>query len=364
MAFSTRAFEGSVQEILASVVDPYLGFSLAEAKVLKSLVVFGNTVVIKLKFNYPISSSFKASIHHKLVDGLQPFLAGLGLEITINWKVNQHSVQRSLKLVPDIKNIIAVASGKGGVGKSTIAVNLALALVKENVRVGILDADIYGPSQPWMLGSSQKSALTAQKRLEPVSRYGLQVMSMGYLVAQDTPMVWRGPMVSRALEQLLYETAWEDLDYLIVDLPPGTGDIQLTLAQKIPVTGVVMVTTPQDVALQDAQKALLMFQKLGICVLGVVVNMSVHICSHCGHEEHIFGIGGGEKMAKQYHVPLLGHLPLDIKIQEQTDCGKPSVVFEPEGKIANLYGEIARQVTAKLSLQPRNYSVTAMVIES
>lgn len=363
MTLTYKISEDIIQDILSSILDPYLGVNLNETKALKSLTWHNNTLTIVLRFDYPIAGSFLEVVRKKLLERLQLLSGDILLQISIYWKVNQHSVQNNLKLVPGIKNIIAVASGKGGVGKSTIAVNLALAIAKAGARVGILDADIYGPSQPWMLGSQEQSGLAATKHLEPVERYGLQVMSMGYLVAQDAPMVWRGPMVSRALEQLLYETAWENLDYLIVDLPPGTGDIQLTLAQKIPVSGVIIVTTPQDVALQDAKKALAMFQKLGILVLGVVENMSIHVCSQCGHEERIFGMGGGEKMSMQYGIPLLGQLPLDVKIQEQTDNGKPSVVAEPEGKIASLYQEIAYHVTAKLSLQPRNYGVS-MVVES
>lgn len=276
-------------------------------------------------------------------------------------KVNQHVCQNGLKPIPGIKNIIAVASGKGGVGKSTTAVNLALAISKAGARVGILDADIYGPSQPLLLNTKmQKPAMQkdrAGKRLDPVLQYGLQSMSMGYLADPDAPMVWRGPMVSSALQQLLMETAWDNLDYLIVDLPPGTGDIQLTLAQKIPVSGVVIVTTPQEVALLDAKKALLMFRKLGITILGVVENMGSHICTHCGHAESIFGSEGGGKLAAQFEVSLLGQLPLDKRICAEADIGKPTLVSDPEGEISALYREIADRVTAQLSLQPRDYSL-------
>lgn len=271
-------------------------------------------------------------------------------------KVNQHVVQNGLKPIPGIRNIIAIASGKGGVGKSTTAVNLALAMVAEGARVGILDADIYGPSQPTLLGidNTEKPIVREDKRLEPILRYGLQSMSIGYLIDKEAPMVWRGPMVSKALQQLLFETAWNALDYLIIDLPPGTGDIQLTLAQKIPVAGVVIVTTPQDLALSDAKKALAMFEKLEIAVLGIVENMSMHICTQCGHAEAIFGSGGGEKISAQFSVPLLAQLPLDKRIQEQADLGKPDIISEPLGSIAELYRALARGVMAQLSLRSRD----------
>jgi ATP-binding protein involved in chromosome partitioning len=254
-----------------------------------------------------------------------------------------------VQLIPNVKNIIAVASGKGGVGKSTTAVNLALALAAEGAQVGILDADIYGPSQPQMLGITARPESKDGKSMEPLERYGIQAMSIGFLIDMDTPMVWRGPMVTGALEQLLRETNWRALDYLVIDLPPGTGDIQLTLSQKVPVTGAVIVTTPQDIALLDARKGLKMFEKVGVPIVGIVENMSTHICSKCGHEEHIFGAGGGEQMCKDYNVELLGSLPLDIKIREQADSGMPTVVAEPDGKIAAVYRQIARRTAVKLS---------------
>lgn len=269
-------------------------------------------------------------------------------------QVVSHAVQPGLKPLPQIKNIIAVASGKGGVGKSTTAVNLALALA-EHAKVGILDADIYGPNQPQMLGATEKPE-TIDKKLQPVVRYGIQSMSIGYLIDSDTPMIWRGPMVTTALQQLLNDTNWQNLDYLIIDLPPGTGDIQLTLSQKIPVSGAVIVTTPQDIALLDARKAIAMFRKVNVPVLGVIENMSTHICSQCGHEEAIFGSGGGEQLAKQYEVELLGRLPLDKRIREQADNGKPTVVAEPDSKISHLYREIAKHLLLKLAAQPKNYA--------
>jgi len=259
-----------------------------------------------------------------------------------------HSVQRGVKLIPNVKNIIAVASGKGGVGKSTTAVNLALALSAEGARVGMLDADIYGPSQPTMLGITDKPESNDGKNLEPLIGHGIQAMSIGFLIDVETPMVWRGPMVTQALEQLLNNTNWNDLDYLVVDLPPGTGDIQLTLAQRVPVTGAVIVTTPQDIALIDARKGLKMFEKVGIPIIGVVENMSLHICSNCGHEERIFGEGGGERMCKDYSVEFLGALPLDGAIRADTDSGKPSVVSDPNGRVTEIYKQIARRVAVKI----------------
>jgi len=267
-----------------------------------------------------------------------------------------HAVQKGVKPLPNIRNIVAVASGKGGVGKSTTAVNLALALSAEGASAGILDADIYGPSQPRMLGTDARPESVDGKSMEPVMAHGIQSMSIGYLIEEDTPMIWRGPMVTQALEQLLRDTRWRDMDYLVIDLPPGTGDTQLTLSQKIPVSGAVIVTTPQDIALLDARKALKMFERVEVPVLGIIENMSTHICSNCGHEEHIFGAGGGQRMAEEYGVDLLGALPLDIRIREEADGGTPSVVMAPEGAIALAYREIARRVAGKLALQAKDYS--------
>jgi ATP-binding protein involved in chromosome partitioning len=267
-----------------------------------------------------------------------------------------HSVQRGVKLIPGVRNIIAVASGKGGVGKSTTAVNLALALAAEGATVGVLDADIYGPSQPMMLGISGRPQSKDEKLLEPMEGHGIQAMSIGFLIDIDSPMVWRGPMVTQALEQLLNQTKWRDVDYLVVDLPPGTGDIQLTLAQRVPVTGAVIVTTPQDIALIDARKGLKMFEKVGIPILGIVENMTTHICSNCGHEEPIFGTGGGDRMGKDYNVELLGSLPLDIKIREQADSGMPTVVADPDGRIAEIYKQIARRVAVKIAEKQQDHS--------
>ena len=282
-------------------------------------------------------------------------IAGIG-KVTVNVasKIVSHSVQRGVKLIPEVKNIIAVASGKGGVGKSTTAVNLALALAAEGATVGILDADIYGPSQPTMLGITGRPESLDGKTLEPMMGHGVQAISIGFMIDIDTPMVWRGPMVTQALEQMLRDTHWQGVDYLVVDLPPGTGDIQLTLAQKVPVTGAVIVTTPQDIALIDARKGLKMFEKVGIPIIGIVENMSTHICSNCGHEEHVFGAGGAAKMCEDYKAEFLGALPLDIRIREQADSGKPSVAADPDGPIAETYRKIARRVAVKISEQAKD----------
>ncbi|MDX8384969.1 MAG: iron-sulfur cluster carrier protein ApbC, partial [Gallionella sp.] len=268
-----------------------------------------------------------------------------------------HAVQRGVKLVDGVKNIIAVASGKGGVGKSTTAVNLALALSAEGARVGMLDADIYGPSQPTMLGISGQPVSKDGKSMEPMINHDIQAMSIGFMIqGEDTPMVWRGPMVTQALDQLLYQTRWDNLDYLIVDLPPGTGDIQLSLSQKVPVTGAIIVTTPQDIALMDARKGLTMFEKVGIKIIGIVENMSTHICTKCGHEEHIFGAGGGEKMCADYDTEFLGGLPLDIRIREQADSGRPTVVADPDSNIARDYKRIARRIAIKVADMAQDHS--------
>lgn len=278
-------------------------------------------------------------------------------EISIDWSVETHSVQTGLKPLPGVGNLIAVASGKGGVGKSTVASNLALALVLEGARVGILDADIYGPSQPRILGiQGQRPESPDGKTIKPLEAYGLKAMSIGVLVDERQPMAWRGPMVTSALNQLLTQTQWGELDYLFVDMPPGTGDIQLTLAQRVPVSGAVIVTTPQDIALADARKGLEMFQKVNIPILGIVENMGVHICSNCGHEESIFGTGGGAALSAQYDVPLLGTLPLEKDIREQTDRGKPTVVADPEGRAARRFGEVALRAAGELAAAGKDYS--------
>nr|MCH9849366.1 iron-sulfur cluster carrier protein ApbC [Betaproteobacteria bacterium] len=322
-----------VQSTLKLCIDPNTGKDFISSKSAKNIQIKDNNISLDIILGYPANSvldDIKALVSNDL-----KALDGVGdVSVNVGSRIVSHKVQQGVNLLPNVKNVIAVASGKGGVGKSTTSVNLALALAAEGATVGLLDADIYGPSQPQMLGLSGRPDSADGKSIEPMEAYGIQAMSIGFLVDTDTPMVWRGPMVTGALEQLLRDTKWRDLDYLVIDLPPGTGDIQLTLAQKIPVTGAIIVTTPQDIALLDARKGLKMFEKVGIPILGIVENMSTHICSNCGHEEHIFGAGGGETMCKDYNVDLLGSLPLDIKIREQADNGKPTVVAEPDSAIA------------------------------
>jgi len=344
-----------VETALKEVIDPYLEQDLVTAKSVKNIKVDGANVIVDVVLGYPAKGS-----QDELAAKLKQKVAAIGgvanVTINISSKVAAHGVQKGVKPIEGVKNIIAVASGKGGVGKSTVAVNLALALSAEGATVGILDADIYGPSQPRMLGVSTKPESKDGKKMEPIMSHQLQAMSIGFLVDEETPMIWRGPMVTQALEQLLRETNWQDLDYLIIDLPPGTGDIQLTLAQKVPVTGAVIVTTPQDIALLDARKGLKMFEKVEIPVMGVIENMSTHICSKCGHEEHIFGDGGGRRMAEENDVDFIGSIPLDISIRVQTDSGKPTVVADPEGRLSQIYRDIARRVAGKLSKQKKDFS--------
>src|SRR5258705_6310624 len=344
--------EADVQSVLAKLVDPNTGKDFVATRSVKNVKAGNGPVSVEIELGYPGKSQFEP-IRRQVIDALKAAGAP-GASVTVRSKVVSHAVQRGVKLEPGIKNIIAVASGKGGVGKSTTAVNLALALLAEGASVGILDADIYGPSQPMMLGIAGRPESKDGKSLEPMEGHGLQAISIGFLIDIDTPMVWRGPMVTQALEQLLKDTRWRDLDYLVVDLPPGTGDIQLTLAQKVPVTGVVIVTTPQDIALIDARKGLKMFEKVGIPILGIVENMSTHICSQCGHEEHIFGQGGAERMCKEYGTELLGSLPLDIAIREQADSGKPTVVADPDGRAAEIYRAIGRRLAAKIAESARD----------
>ena len=345
----------AINTALQTVIDRYLETDLISAKTIKHLEIKETTVRLRITLGYPAKSyesELKKSINHAL-----KALSGItAIDISIDYKIASHAVQKSLKLQPNIKNIIAVASGKGGVGKSTTAVNLALALSAEGANVGILDADIYGPSIPTMLGLSGHPKSNDGKTMEPKIAFSIQTSSIGYLIDQDQPMIWRGPMVTNALQQLLKDTNWDDLDYLLIDLPPGTGDIQLTLAQQIPVTAAIIVTTPQDIALLDAQRGLGMFNKVNIPVLGIVENMSIHICSECGHEEAIFGSGGGSAMAEKNAVPLLGALPLDINIRQLADTGTPTVAHDPDGQAATMYREIARKMTAKLSLQDKDHS--------
>lgn len=347
--------EQQIQSVLKQTIDPTTNKDYVTAKSVSNIQITGNNVAVTIALGYP-ANSVKHQVQQQITDALRSVPDIGTIQVTVSSKIISHSAQRGVKLIPGVKNIIAVASGKGGVGKSATAVNLALALASEGASVGILDADIYGPSQPQMLGITGHPESLDGKSMEPMHAHGIQAMSIGLLIDAETPMVWRGPMVTQALQQLLNDTNWKDLDYLVVDLPPGTGDIQLTLAQKIPVTGAVIVTTPQDIALLDARKGLKMFEKVGIPILGIVENMSTHTCSKCGHTEPIFGTGGGEKMCNDYNVELLGALPLDIKIREHTDAGKPSVVAEPDGKIAEIYKLIARRVAVKIAESAEDHS--------
>ena len=351
----TAVTRADVETALKGYMDPYLDQDLLAAKCVKAIRVDGSRVDLDIELGFP-AAGYRDTLAAALRDRLAALPGISDLAIKVESKIVSHEVQKGLKPLPGVKNIIAVASGKGGVGKSTTAVNLALALRAEGAVVGLLDADIYGPSQPRMLGSTERPESPDGKSLNPVVSHGIQSMSIGYLIEEETPMVWRGPMVTQALEQLLRDTRWQDLDYLVIDLPPGTGDTQLTLSQKVPVSGAIIVTTPQDIALLDARRGLKMFEKVEVSVLGIVENMSIHVCSQCGHEEHIFGQGGGERMAEQYKVPFLGSLPLDIRIRAETDNGQPTVVAEPDSRIAGLYREIARRAAARLSLQAKNYS--------
>jgi ATP-binding protein involved in chromosome partitioning len=347
--------EQDVTAVLKNVVDPNTGRDFVTEKAVRKITVTGTDVAVDLALGYPAKSQHESL--RKLVTSAVASMPGVGrVSVTIGTRVISHAVQRGVKLVPGVKNIVAVASGKGGVGKSTTAVNLALALAAEGATVGVLDADIYGPSQPMMLGISGRPDSTDGKTLEPLEAYGVQAMSIGFMIDADTPMVWRGPMVTQALEQLLKDTRWREVDFLVVDMPPGTGDIQLTLAQKVPVTGAVIVTTPQDIALIDARKGLKMFEKVGVPIVGIVENMSIHVCSNCGHAEHIFGQGGAERMCRDYNVPFLGSLPLDIRIREQADSGRPTVVADPDGKAANIYRDIARKVAISVAEKAADFS--------
>jgi ATP-binding protein involved in chromosome partitioning len=347
--------EADVRAVLKGLVDPNTARDYVTGKAVRKLTVAGSDVDVDLLLGYPSRSQHDA-IRRQVADALAA-MPGIGrVSVTVGQKVTSHAVQRGVKLVPGVKNIVAVASGKGGVGKSTTAVNLALALAAEGATVGVLDADIYGPSQPTMLGIHGRPESKDGKTLEPLEAYGVQAMSIGFLIDVDTPMVWRGPMVTQALEQLLKDTNWREVDYLIVDMPPGTGDIQLTLSQRVPLTGAVIVTTPQDIALLDARKGIKMFEKVGVPILGIVENMAVHVCEKCGHVEHIFGADGGKKMAAEYGMDYLGALPLNLSIRVDADSGRPSVVSNPDGEIAGLYKSVARQVAVKIAQRAKDFS--------
>ncbi|MCX7241728.1 MAG: iron-sulfur cluster carrier protein ApbC [Burkholderiales bacterium] len=347
--------DSALMDALKSVVDPNTGHDFVSSKAVKNLVISGADVAFDVELGYPAQSQI-AGFRKALIDAAKT-VPGVG-NVSVNVRTNivAHAVQRGVQLLPRVKNIVAVASGKGGVGKSTTAVNLALALAAEGARVGLLDADIYGPSLPMMMGIDGRPESLDGANMEPLENYGVQVMSIGFLVAQDEAMIWRGPMATQALEQLLRQTNWKDLDYLVVDMPPGTGDIQLTLSQRVPMTGAIIVTTPQDIALLDAKKGIKMFEKVGVPILGIVENMAVHVCSQCGHVEHIFGTDGGKKMAAEYGMDYLGALPLNMQIRLQADSGKPTVVADPEGEVAAIYKAVARQVAVSIAARNKDFS--------
>ena len=345
----------TVREALSSVIDPNTGKDFVATKSAKNIKIDGANVSLDIELGYPAKSQIEP-LRAAVIAALSA-LPGVGqVSANVSIKIVAHAAQGGVKLLPNVRNIIAVASGKGGVGKSTTAANLALALAAEGANVGLLDADIYGPSQPLMMGVSGKPDSKDGKTMEPLEAHGLQIASIGFMIDPDQPMVWRGPMVTQALQQLLELTNWRDLDYLVVDMPPGTGDIQLTLSQKVPVTGAVIVTTPQDIALLDARKGLKMFEKVGIPILGIVENMSVHICSQCGHAEAIFGEGGGAKMCADFGVPFLGALPLTMSIREQADSGRPTVVADPEGPVSQIYQQIARKLAVAVADKAKDLS--------
>ena len=349
------ATESTLLEALKTVIDPNTGRDFVSTKQLKNLRIDDGDVAFDVELGYPAKSQLP-QLRKALIAAAKSVAGVENVSANLATKIIPHAVQRGVQLMPNVKNIVAVASGKGGVGKSTTAANLALALAAEGASVGLLDADIYGPGQPMMMGIEGKPESVDGKSMEPMRRHGVQVMSIGFLVGPDQAMIWRGPMATQALEQLLRQTNWQDLDYLIVDMPPGTGDIQLTLSQRVPLTGAVIVTTPQDIALLDAKKGIKMFEKVGVPILGIVENMAVHICSNCGHVEHIFGADGGRKMAEEYQMDYLGALPLDMQIRLQADSGKPTVVADPDGEVAGIYKAIARQVGIAIAQKAKDFS--------
>ena len=347
--------ESQVQQALQTVLDPATGKDLVGAKLIKNLRVEGFDVSFEVELGYPANSAVPG-LRQQVIDAVRAVPGVRNVSAHVGWKVIAHAVQRGVPLLPGVKNVVAVASGKGGVGKSTTTANLALALAAEGAKVGILDADIYGPSQPVMMGISGRPQSADGKTMEPMSNHGVEVMSIGFLVNDDQAMIWRGPMATQALDQLLRQTHWGDLDYLLVDMPPGTGDIALTLSQRVPLTGAVIVTTPQDIALLDAKKGLSMFEKVGVPILGIVENMAVYCCPNCGHTEHIFGADGGRRMAEQFKVDYLGALPLTMAIREQADSGRPTVVADPQGEVSGLYKAVARTVAVKIAQKAKDFS--------
>ena len=347
--------EASLLERLRTVIDPQTGQDFVSTRQLKNLRIEGRDVSFDVELGYPARSQV-AALRKALIAAVKSAGDVENVSVNVGWKIVAHAVQRGVQLLPRVKNIIAVASGKGGVGKSTTTANLALALAAEGARVGILDADIYGPSQPMMMGIQGRPESADGKTMEPLENHGVQVMSIGFLVDDDQAMIWRGPMATQALEQLLRQTNWADLDYLLVDMPPGTGDIALTMSQRVPITGAVIVTTPQDIALIDAKKGLTMFEKVGVPVLGIVENMAVFCCPNCGHSEAIFGEGGGRRMAEQYGVDYLGALPLTTRIRQQADSGTPTVAADPDSEVASIYKAVARTVAVKVAVKAKDFS--------
>ncbi|MBI5258299.1 MAG: iron-sulfur cluster carrier protein ApbC [Burkholderiales bacterium] len=351
----TTLTEAALLDALKTVIDPHTGKDYVSTRQLKNLRIEGGDVAFDVLLGYPAKSLIPA-LRKQLIDTARSVPGVSNVSANVSSHITSHAVQRGVQLLPNVKNIVAVASGKGGVGKSTTAANLALALAAEGATVGVLDADIYGPSQPMMLGVSGRPESLDGQSMEPMEGHGVQVMSIGFLVEPDQAMIWRGPMATQALEQLLRQTNWRALDYLIVDMPPGTGDIQLTLSQRVPITGAIIVTTPQDIALLDAKKGVAMFEKVGVPILGLVENMAVYCCPNCGHTEHIFGADGGKKMAAEFNMDYLGALPLTRSIREQADSGTPTVVADPDGETATTYKRIARQVAVKIAEKAKDFS--------
>lgn len=347
--------ESDLTQVLQQVLDPATGKDLVSGKQIKNLRIDGGDVSLDVELGYPAASLVPA-LRQSVIGAVRALPQVRNVSVNVGWKVIAHAVQRGVQLLPRVKNVVAVASGKGGVGKSTTTANLALALAAEGAKVGILDADIYGPSQPLMMGITGRPESVDGKTMEPLANHGVEVMSIGFLVDEDQAMIWRGPMATQALDQLLRQTNWAELDYLLVDMPPGTGDIALTLSQRVPLTGAVIVTTPQDIALLDAKKALSMFEKVGVPILGIIENMAVYCCPQCGHTEHIFGADGGRRMAEQFQVDYLGALPLTMAIREQADAGRPTVVAAPDGEVAGLYKAVARTVAVKIAQKAKDFS--------
>ena len=352
---SQAVAESALLDQLKNVVDSQTGKDFVSTRALKNLHIEGGDVTFQVEMGYPAKSQH-AALRKAFIAAARRVPGVENVSVELVTRIVTHAVQRGVQLLPRVKNVIAVASGKGGVGKSTTTVNLALALAAEGASVGILDADIYGPSQPTMMGLSGRPESEDGKTIQPMENYGVQVMSIGFMVEPDQAMIWRGPMATQALDQLLHQTAWRELDYLLIDMPPGTGDIALTLSQRVPLTGAIIVTTPQDIALLDARKGLTMFEKVGVPILGIVENMAVYVCPNCGHSEHIFGADGGKRMAAEYKVDYLGALPLNLNIREHADSGRPTVVSDPDGEIAGIYKAVARQVAVKIALKAKDFS--------